>query len=92
MRSSESGQLILFLQQLNLLLEAGVSIERSFRSIGRDSTSKLFSSFSTKVAQELEKGSTLPEILDREAKFFDAFDKALIKSCWQTGKLAEGFS
>ena len=41
---------------------------------------------------ELEKGSTLPEILDREAKFFDAFDKALIKSCWQTGKLAEGFS
>ena len=92
MRSSESGQLILFLQQLNLLLDAGVSIERSFRSIGRDSTSKLFSSFSTKVAGELEKGSTLPEILDREAKFFDAFDKALIKSCWQTGKLAEGFS
>ena len=91
MRSSENGQLILFLQQLNLLLDAGVSLERSFRSIGRDSTSKLFSSFSTKVAEELEKGSSLPEILNHEARFFDAFDKALIKSCWQTGKLSEGF-
>ena len=42
MRSIESGQLILILQQLNLLLEAGVALERSFRSIGRDANSKIF--------------------------------------------------
>ena len=91
MRSSESGQLILFLQQLNLLLDAGVSM-REVLEVLAEIQPQNFSSFSTKVAGELEKGSTLPEILDREAKFFDAFDKALIKSCWQTGKLAEGFS
>ena len=92
MRSIESGQLILFLQQLNLLLEAGVALERSFRSIGRDANSKIFAAFATKVAEELEKGSTLPEILDHEERFFDTFDKTLIKSCWRTGRLSEGFS
>ena len=65
MRSSESGQLILFLQQLNLLLEAGVSIERSFRSIGRDSTSKLFQAF-PKVAQELKKGAPYLKFLIKQ--------------------------
>ena len=92
MRSIESGQLILFLQQLNLLLEAGVALERSFRSIGRDANSKIFAAFATKVAEELEKGSTLPEILDHEERFFNTFDKTLIKSCWRTGRLSEGFS
>ena len=92
MRSIESGQLILFLQQLNLLLEAGVALERSFRSIGRDANSKIFAAFATKVAEEQEKGSTLPEILDNEERFFNTFDKTLIKSCWRTGRLSEGFS
>lgn len=69
MRSSESGRLILFLQQLNLLLDAGVSVEKSFRSIGRDSTSKLFSSFSTKVAAELEKGAPYLKFLIARQNF-----------------------
>ena len=54
--------------------------------------SKIFAAFATKVAEELEKGSTLPEILDHEERFFNTFDKTLIKSCWRTGRLSEGFS
>ena len=68
MRSSESGQLILFLQQLNLLLDAGVSIERSFRSIGRDSTSKLFQAFH-QSSRGMEKGSTYLKFLIARQNF-----------------------
>ena len=44
-RSSESGQLILFLQQLNLLLDAGVSIERSLEVLAEIQPQNFFQAF-----------------------------------------------
>ena len=90
MLTDKSAKLILFLEQISVLLEAGIPLDRAFRTIGRDS--KTHHAKAAKIiAKQLEQGESLAVIMQNETNVFDTFDIAIIKSCWETGHLSEGF-
>ena len=85
-------KLPLFLEQIAILLEAGLPIDVAFRSIGRGSHSGYLQDMATATTMRLEKGELLSNILEEEDKVFNTFDIAIIRASELSGDLVNGFS
>ncbi|MBH67385.1 MAG: hypothetical protein CMM58_03440 [Rhodospirillaceae bacterium] len=88
---NKRGKLILFLEQASILLSAGITADKTFRTIGRDLSIGYCSHVAQRMAAQLEEGQPLPLIMEDEKTLFDKFDTTVIQSCWETGDLSEGF-
>jgi type IV pilus assembly protein PilC len=80
---------LVFIQNLSVMIKAGIPVLASFRTLAEQSESKVFSRILKQIALKLEQGSSLSESMKLYPKVFNELFVNMIGSGEVSGKLEE---
>lgn len=83
--------IVLFSRQVSTLFEAGVSALRAFRLLAQENENKTLQERIMEVADDIETGVTLSDVLARRPDLFSNFYVNMVKAGEESGKLNEVF-
>jgi len=83
------SQKIFFVQQLGVMLKAGISLSIALKTLAQQTTSKSFKTILTDLQQEVEKGNLLSKGMERYPKVFGELFINMIKAGEVSGKLED---
>ncbi len=82
-------QKIFFVQQLEVMLKAGISLSAGLKTLSKQTTSKSFKIILLDLEQSVEKGNLLSKGLEKHQKVFSELFINMIKAGETAGKLEE---
>lgn len=85
--SIREGDIVVFLRQLIMLLEAGTPLLRSLQTLAQRSERQSVRNLISDIAQYVEMGNPLWQAFDRHPKYFDRVFVNLIKASEASGNL-----
>jgi type IV pilus assembly protein PilC len=86
-RPLASGDFIFFNEQLASLANASICLDEGLRQLGQDVHSRRLRSVLAAMADDIEKGRSLPEALDRHASQMPPFYSRVVRAGVQSGQL-----
>ncbi len=90
-RGSGSGDLVLFTQQLKMLLEAGSALVPALEAIERQASKPSFANLVRNVRQHVEEGGTLTEAFNERPDVFKPVFCSMVSAGEATASLPEAF-
>ncbi|MFA6254729.1 MAG: type II secretion system F family protein [Patescibacteria group bacterium] len=88
-RKVSLSQKIFFVQQLGVMLKAGISLSTALKTLAQQTTSKSFKTILVDLQQDVEKGNLLSKGLERYSKIFGELFINMIKAGEVSGKLED---
>ncbi len=81
--------IVLFMRQLSILINAGVSLTESIKTLYQQETHKLFKNILQEIQTDLMQGVMLSESLGKHPKIFPAYMKNMVYVSELTGEISE---
>jgi len=83
------SQKIFFVQQLGVMLKAGISLSVALKTLSRQTTSKVFGTILIDLQQSVEKGNLLSKGLEKYQKIFGELFINMVRAGEASGKLED---
>jgi type II secretory pathway component PulF len=83
------SEFLLFNQQLASITKTGIPLERGLREIAADVGSKRMRRLITEIADELERGTSIEEAIEKRQRYFPALYGHILKAGVESGRLSE---
>ncbi len=88
----KTKDIVILSRQITTLFEAQVSALRAFRMLSAETQNPLLREKLTKVADDLQSGSTISDALAKHRKVFSEFYVNMVKAGEESGKLDRAFA
>lgn len=83
------NEFLLFNEQLASLTKAGIPLERGMRELAEDAGSSRMKSLITGIADDLEKGVSIEQAIEKRRKYFPPLYGMILKAGIENGRLSE---
>jgi type II secretory pathway component PulF len=83
------SEFLLFNQQLASITKTGIPLERGLREISADIGSRRMRTLITEIADELERGTSIEEAIEKRQRYFPELYGHILKAGIESGRLSE---
>jgi type II secretory pathway component PulF len=83
------SEFLLFNQQLASITKTGIPLEKGLREIAADVASRRMRKLITEIADELERGSSIEDAIQKRQRHFPALYGQILKAGVESGRLSE---
>ncbi|MDP3982409.1 MAG: type II secretion system F family protein [bacterium] len=82
-------ELMMFYRQLSIMFASQVSLVNSLRTLSEQAEKETFRDTLVKMSEEVEGGTTLSSVMEKNSRIFSSFHVSMVKSGEASGKLSE---